>query len=148
MPTAGQIIRAVDFPESKSVDQGADEIGFASTTYAPGASACGVTFIAPTSGRVQVSWFARYESNSTNFTFISAAVRTGGVIGSGTSVAVASDGVAIETAAGTDVNQQYPMYRMVTGLSAGSTYNAQIEMKVSANTSDIFDRNITVIPLP
>lgn len=147
MPAAGQIIRAADFPDAKTADQATDETGFSSTSYSPGSNVCGTTFVAPTSGRVMVQWFARYESNGTNFTFVSAAVRTGGVIGSGSVVAAASDGVAIETAAGTDVNQQYPMYRFVSGLTGGSTYNAQVEMKVNTGTSDIFDRNITVIPL-
>jgi hypothetical protein len=147
MPAAGQIIRAADFPTAVSATQATDETAFASTTFAPGAAPCGVTFVAPTSGQVLVEWSARFESNSTNHTLISVVVRAGGVIGSGSEASAAADGSSIEFAAGADVNVQDGTHRFVSGLTAGSTYNAQVEMRVTASTADIFDRRVTVIPL-
>jgi hypothetical protein len=143
-PAAGAKIRAADFTGMVSNIQAADETGYAGTSYGPGTNVCGVTFVAPTSGRVEIKWYARAESNGANTTRISVAVRNGGVIGSGTAVLAANDGRAIEHVLGADNNDERAMVYPLTGLTPGATYNAQIEMIVSSLSADIFDRALMV----
>lgn len=142
----------MNFLEDPASDLDAtDETGVTSTTYTDGATTVGESFIAPSSGRVLVLWHARIENNSaTGFCHVSASVRTGSTLGSGTEVSAPADGQAISfnEGAGSASRGSAAMYKVVTGLTAGDTYNAVVEHRVTSNNSDIFDRSIAVMSLP
>jgi hypothetical protein len=146
MPQAGDTIRALDFPPAVSVSNATDEGAFSNTVYEPGGTPVGVVFIAPTSGKAEVTWYARGESNSAGVSMaVSVGVRTGATIGAGTSVVAANDVRSLVF----DVHRDgKDMSIPVENLVAGNQYNAQIEFKMlSAGNGDIFDRSITVKPL-
>jgi hypothetical protein len=145
---AGTTVLAADTPTARTQTDSTDELGFTSTTYIQGGTVVGVVFTAPTTGRVMVIWGVRLQSNTAAVRAVaSASVRNGSSIGAGTLVDGATDQSAIESAA--QARAQASRHRTVTGLTAGSTYNAVIEHKVSAaGNGDIFDRDIAVIPLP
>jgi hypothetical protein len=149
MPTAGQKLRAIDFTDAASNEQNADETGFSNTTYGGGANTCGVAFVAPTSGRVKVEVYAYFESNGAQQAYVSAAVRQGGVIGSGTVVEAASDTRCLTSQTAGD-DRAGVVYRYISGLTPGNTYNARAEHRVDSGggTGDIFNRTILVTPLP
>lgn len=148
--TPGDLPAVVDFTEL------ADETAFTSTSYIQGAAVTGVTFTAPTSGAVRVDWRARFQSNSNNTrAAVSVQVRTGGTIGAGTIVSDADDDSALETTqsatAGTtaaETRTQAGTWRRVSGLTAGTVYNAVVVHKMlSAGNATIFSRSIMVSPL-
>lgn len=148
---AGTTVRALDTPESVTDVETGDETGVTSTTYTDGGTITGVSFTAPTSGRVLVLWTARTEHNSTGFIFVSVSVSTGSVLGSGTEVSAPSDGESVSSntgAGGGDTRVAAGCHRLVTGLTPGSVYNAITQHRVTLGNGDIFDRSITVIPVP
>lgn len=153
MPQAGDTIRALDFPAHAFTSVAADETAFTDTAYVAGASVCGVTFVAPSSGAVQISWHARCESNTINLSvMVSTQLREGGTIGSGTIVHSPADTRALEgpadDPAGTKARIQASMYTVAAGLTAGSTYNVRTMHRITgAGDGDIFDRSILVTPL-
>lgn len=155
MPSAGDTIRALDFPATAIAEQSTDETGFTSTTYTAGSAVCGVAFVAPTSGKVRVAWAARFETNTLNVRVtVSFEMLTGSSVGSGTSVLAASDSRALEStsddaSAGNNARQQAGTFYDVTGLTAGNSYNVRTMHRMSsAGNGDIFDRQISVTPLP
>lgn len=152
---AGSTILAQDTPVPGADEEATDETGFTDTSYVAGAAAtCGTTFTAPTSGRVITLWHARFETNTVNVrVLVSVEVRAGAVIGSGTVVSAASDTSAIEsgsndTSVGGNSRMQAPMFRIVSGLTPGDTYNVRtMHRMTSAGNGDIFDRSVAVLPL-
>jgi hypothetical protein len=150
MPAAGQIIKALDFTDTVSTQSSTAETGFTSTSYTGGTSPVGIAFTAPTSGRVEVFWHCRFESNTAGvLVLVSAAVRTGTTVGSGTVVVAAADAQALVHAAdassGTNQRLGSGTALVISGLTAGSSYNARIEFKMNAaGNGDIFDRYLSV----
>jgi hypothetical protein len=148
MPDAGDFVIALDFTDAVTDIEGTDETAFTDTAYALGGATTGQSFVAPTSGAVLVLWCARMQSNTASvFALSSAEVRTGATIGSGTVVSAASDLSALESGAADRI--QASRHRIVTGLTAGSTYNVSLWHRVSsAGNATIFDRNVAVLPVP
>jgi len=146
MPLAGQIIRALDFPDASSSAE--DTSGTTtSVTFTPtltGGTACGLTFIAPTSGRVLVSNSCRLLNSGANDSYCGWFMRTGSSIGSGTTVVATSNNRSVQHN-GT-VNSSQGKTRLVTGLTAGDTYNVQQEFKVSAGTGTFAEKDLSVNP--
>jgi hypothetical protein len=134
----------------------ADEAAWTNTSFDSGTNVCGTTFIAPESGNVLVLWSARFQSNTNNVrAAVSVSVATGSSIGSGSVVSAASDDSAIETtqssaatATPAETRIQTSMFRRVTGLTAGDTYNVVVQKKVlTAGNGTVFQRDVVVIPL-
>jgi hypothetical protein len=140
-------------PDEASDTETADETAFTNTSFDSGSSVCGTTFVAPESGNVLVLWSARFQANTSSINaLVSVSVATGGTIGSGTVVSPASDESALETTRGlgatADTRMQAAMFRRVTGLTAGDTYNVVVQKKVlTAGNGSIFQRDVVVIPL-
>lgn len=154
MPNAGQTVKALDFTAPQSDVEPTDITGFTDTgSYVPGTPVVGITFVAPTSGRVLVLMYARFESNTAGVrALVSFAVREGSSIGSGTAVSAASNNKCLtsptDASGGGNQRTSGTVYEVVTGLTAGSTYNAQVEHQMeSAGNGDIFDRQIAVLGL-
>ena len=127
-----------------------DVTGFTNTAYAPGTPACGLTFVAPTSGTVHILMSARFESNTAGVrALVSFGVRTGGTIGSGTVVSASANGKALTTptdaTGGGNQRAAGSVFEVVQGLTGGNTYNVQTEHLIeSAGNGDIFDRGLIV----
>jgi len=143
-------------PDDVADSETADETAFTNTSFDSGSTVCGTTFVAPESGNVLVLWSARFQCNSNSTrAAVSVSVATGSTLGSGTVVSAASDDSSIETSqsstAGTtnaETRIQASMFRRVTGLTAGSTYNVVVQKKVlSAGNGTVFQRDVVVIPL-
>lgn len=154
MPNAGQIVKALDFTAPQSDVEPTDITAFTDAgSYVAGSPVVGTTFVAPTSGRVLVLVYARFESNSAGVrALVSFAVREGAVIGSGTAVSASSNNKCLTTptdaSGGGNQRTAGTVFEVVTGLTPGSTYNVQVEHQMeSAGNGDIFDRQVTVLGL-
>lgn len=110
----------------------------------------GVSFIAPPSGKVLVTGMAGGQNNNANPTFLSFEVRTGGTIGSGTVVLASNENTASENNS-SDLNRAYRHKTMglVTGLTAGTTYNACLTYRGTGASTFTYQRRIIIVqPLP
>jgi len=146
MSNAGDVILAADFPTAVSDLQSANGTT-TSTTYTPtltGATAAGVAFVAPTSGKVLITNNARMVNSAANETYCGFTLRTGASVGSGTVVTAAADERSI-IHVGTAIERQAVGY-LVTGLTPGASYNVQQEFRVSAGTGTYAYRLIIVTP--
>lgn len=155
MPFAGQRILAADFDGSATDVDATDVTGFTDTGgFVAGTPVVGCTFVAPTSGTVDVFVYARFESNSAGVrAIVSFAVREGSVIGSGSAVSAASNNKSLQTptdaSGGGNQRTAGTVFETVSGLTVGATYNVQVEHQMeTAGNGDIFDRSVTVIPKP
>jgi hypothetical protein len=146
---AGTTVKALDTPATVTNAQ-AGSFTFTITTFgvaiAGGTYAdCGVAFVAPTTGRVMIFFDADLSNSTTTASFISPVVRTGGTVGSGSTVAAASLDEAIHVA-GTN-GHHFGNTRLITGLTAGTTYNVRLEHRVGgASTGTALRRHVTVVP--
>lgn len=149
MPLAGQTIKAADFDGYATTIEAADETGFTNTAFSLGTTTVGVTFVAPTSGAVKITWACRFAlGTDTNLTVVSAEVRTGSTVGSGTVVSAADNDSALELGQAATTRLQAAQYRDVTGLTAGSTYNVSIWHHTSSGDSaTIYNRRVMVEPI-
>lgn len=155
--SAGSKIKALDNPPFANDYEGTDETTITST-YSVGAATCGMTFVAPTSGSVIVFWSARVEVTTTNgFIGVTVQVASGASIGSGTVASgngAAADNSCIETRRGTgtatDTRIQASMFRIVTGLTPGATYNAVVMHRgiSGAVAGTVYERGIMVMAMP
>jgi hypothetical protein len=146
MPSAGEPILAADFPAGVSSTE--DTSGTTtSTTFTPtltGGTACGLTFVAPTSGKVLILNNSRMVNSGANDTYCGFVLRTGAVVGSGTTVVSAADNrAALHNATVTD--RRDASY-LASGLTAGATYNVQQEFRVSAGTGTYANKHLIVTP--
>lgn len=119
-----------------------------STTYTAtltSGTACGVAFVAPPSGAVLIHNASNMFNSGANHEFCTVQVRTGGSIGSGTIVFTAADQDAI-VANGTPADR-HGVTILVTGLTEGSTYNAQQLFKTEAGTGSFSNKFLVVQPL-
>lgn len=151
MPLAGQTIRAADFDGYSSVEDSTDETNFNSTSFTLGSTTVGLTFRAPTSGGVIVMWSARGNLNNSvgQRVLVSAEVRTGSTVGSGTVVAASGDDASIELGQATNTRVGAASQRVVTGLTAGATYNVSLWHRNAisqASAGTIFFRSVTTMP--
>lgn len=149
MPLAGQTILAADFDGYASATEAADETGFTNTAFSLGTTTVGTDFTAPTSGAVKITWSCRFAlGTDTNLTVVSAEVRTGSTVGSGTVVSAASDSSALEIGQASTTRLQASQYRVVTGLTAGSVYNVSLWHHTSSGDSaTIYQRDVMVEPI-
>jgi hypothetical protein len=123
-------------------------------SFGPGTPTCGLTFVAPPSGRVIITLSGVVESTQNgSLTILSFRVGTGSTLGGGSAIFGPSDEYAIT--AGRAVNQgaatrtSGSMRRLITGLSAGSTYNVRTMQRVDAGETGgiggaIFNRYLLV----
>lgn len=153
MPLAGQRILAGDFAGSAFASDATDEANFNTITYTLGATIVGVVFQAPTSGTVLLIYGARLSLNSATAArvMLTAEVRAGSSIGSGTVVAAANDAWAIEIGPTASMRLGAGQSQPVSGLTPGTSYNVSLwhrNVTAVASAASIFDRNISVIPMP
>jgi hypothetical protein len=110
-----------------------------STTFTEtltGGTACATTFVAPQSGKVIVHNSAFIDNNATGRSYCSWIIRNGGTIGSGTTFLDGDEAKSIACLGTDDV--EAGRATLVTGLTAGATYNIRQRFKVSAGTTGTF----------
>jgi len=129
-----------------AVEEGTNITAFTNTVFQGGTpDICGLTFVAPASGKGYMHWHARLSSNTANTAMVSVALRTGGTIGSGTVVHAASVDWAVETP--NNGREQSAMMRPVSGLTPGNTYNIRVEHAMNGGgDGTVFFRSATWIP--
>jgi hypothetical protein len=122
-------------------------VSTASATYVALAGDPGVAFVAPSTGRIIVSWGCTFDGNAAAvFGMAAVQIRSGSTIGSGTIFAAASDNDAIGYEGSNAA--QFGRTIMFSGLSAAQNYNAQVLYKLfsGAGTAFFARRNIVVRP--
>lgn len=105
---------------------------------------CGTAFVVPWSGQVTLSWAAGTASSGAFDVFVSPVVRTGGTVGSGSAVAAADDNTSVR-GSGTGATRTGADH-LLSGLTAGLTYNVRLEHRVGAGTGTISSRSVIVTP--
>lgn len=141
---AGTTILAQDTPPSIEVQDGTNLNDLTNTTYQPGTPELGVTFSAPTSGRVMVHFYAGLNCDGTNTLFVSTELYEG-TDSTGTLITSASDDRAV---ANTDGRSHASAQYEEGFLTPGVTYFVRTMHRVlGGTTSDVFHRQITVSPL-
>lgn len=150
-PHAGDEIGSEWWPESVQSDDGTTISNITSVTYITGTPVVSVTFVAPTSGRVGVCIGGGFvEQAAGNRVWISYELYLG-TSSAGTLIHAGVDvrGATTSGDATASGDQVHGNMSMEEGLTAGSTYYAQVVYKVSGGTTnDITRRRIIVIPLP
>jgi len=144
--TAGTTVKGLDTPPTIT-DTEATSGTTTSTTFVEtltGGTTCAVVFTAPTSGRVLVHSNVRISNSGANEGFAGFVVRTGATPGSGTVVLAAADALAI-LHNGTTA-QRAGISELVSGLTAGDSYNVQQAFRVGAGTGTFRDKTLTVVP--
>lgn len=124
-----------------------------STSFIAGSSAVGLTFVAPPTGKVYVNVTAYFgQTTNQKEAIVSYSIRAGASIGAGTVFAGANGdqalvcGMAVNTSA--PARLQASRRKLHTGLTAGSTYNVQIEMATtSGGACEVFNRELLVEPV-
>lgn len=149
--TAGQKLRASQLNNELGAAVQHDPLDSGTTTstgyiqtLTGGTSPVGVAFVAPTSGKVYIHWGAGMFNSGAGSTFCAPEIRQGATIGSGTIFAGASDNVAIAHA-GT-AEEKTGRTRLITGLTAGNTYNVVLCYRVSSGTGTIRSKDVSAQP--
>jgi len=133
-------------PDGSVTDGTTTSTSFTNTLTTTGIQ--GSTFVAPASGVVLIaaSTSAR-NSNAGGFCLVDFEVREGAVLGSGTLTRASSENTAASHQSDS-ANQQSTCVVIptpVTGLVAGTTYNASITYRVTANTGTFNRRKISIV---
>ncbi|HEV2784702.1 MAG TPA: hypothetical protein VGX25_35405 [Actinophytocola sp.] len=116
------------------------------TATLTGGTTCGVAFVAPPSGQVIVFNTAGMANSEATYTFTGFEVRTGGVVGSGTVFLAADDTRSLRVAEDNFI--RYTVAHLVTGLTAGSTYNVRQMFRTNAGTLNVSEKHLIVQPQP
>lgn len=122
--------------------------GFTSTLTG-GTSPVFTTFTAPLSGKVLVSWAAGlYWTGSVATVLCALQVRVGTSATAGTIFLAAADNLALQStdAAATQEEQQGRSH-LLTGLTAGTVYNAAMAFRTTAGTGNFARKAISVVPV-
>lgn len=132
-------------PQTVQAEQTASFSGVSATTFTTsGGTVCGLTFVAPATGRVMVHIAAEIDNSSTQVSLVSFRLGTGGSIGSGTEIVAAGDNTSISNLGTNQVRLGAPY--LVTGLVAGSTYNCQLMHRVSSGGgTGSFARRVLIV---
>lgn len=147
MPSAGQVIRALDFStaatDSESASGTTTSTSFTATLT--GGTACEVTFVAPTSGKVCIVNTGSLVNSGANETQMGFRIGTGSTPGAGTEVLAASVDRSLRNTGTNRISATFEWF--VTGLTAGSTYNVQQQFAVAAGTGTFLRKQLTVVPV-
>ena len=116
------------------------------STLSP-ANICGTSFVAPTSGKVLVTWRCTLVNSGANYTACSYSIASGSTVGSGTTFQAADDSRTVSTDSTTFEGQGASEY--VSGLTPGATYNVFLMHRTSngASTATFLRRTVGVVPL-
>jgi hypothetical protein len=130
-----------------SAQDSADLLALNNTaSFAPGSN-CGVSFTAPSNGKVYVTVSGHMQqSTAPAFCYLSYEIRSGATVGSGTVffAALTDYGIGIGGAVGVRICAS--RRKLISGLTAGTPYNIRTMHLCTGGTFDIFGREIAVEP--
>jgi hypothetical protein len=134
---------AIAMAASNSTTSGTTSSSSYTATLSAGTSP-GLSFVAPASGKAKIDYgMVAAASSATQIAYATIRVRTGGTVGSGTDVLDAStDNWAISVAG--DLVTGTGRTKLVTGLTAGSTYNVQMLYRSSSGAATFVGREVVV----
>ncbi|WP_394425551.1 hypothetical protein [Streptomyces sp. SGAir0957] len=150
--TAGSRVNALDAPPTVYVQDTTAQTNIASTSYSVGSPEVGVTFTAPTTGRVCIKVGASMRNDAANSDRVAVTVEVFlGTSGSGTQVVAPTvfRGVASPGTASPGDYATYGNETMVTGLTPGATYYARcmhIKYGSGGTTVDLAMRDLLIKP--
>lgn len=150
--SAGTTVRAGDTPPTASDAQSGSYtatittfgIGTTSGTYAD----CGVAFVAPTTGRVLITWSGQMANSiASSACELSPFIREGSTVGAGTTflASVIDNKIRLVSSANNSINHA-GMTMVVDGLTPGDDYNVRLDHRVSGNTGTFIYRKVAVLP--
>lgn len=113
------------------------------STLSP-ANICGVSFTAPASGKVLITWRMALSNSGSGFTACSPQIAAGSTVGSGAVFLAADDARTLSTDAATFEGQGATL--LVTGLTAATVYNVALYHRVASGTGTYLRREVNVIP--
>ena len=105
----------------------------------------GVSFVAPPSGLVLIHGMATGWNNNNNPSLLSVETRTGGTIGSGSVVLASDDNTASENHAGVNIPLRHKVMSRVSGLTAGTTYNAALTYRGIGGSTCFYNRRHVIV---
>ncbi|WP_433406888.1 hypothetical protein [Streptomyces sp. CA-146814] len=147
---AGSRHLALDSPPavaaSASASYDATNTGYGVASSAGSYTEVAVVFVAPTSGRVQYSLSARLINSGTAGSLVTAEVRTGSTIGSGTVVDSPTDATGVSHYGATLARAGISHF--LSGLTPGDSYNVRLQHRVTGGTGSFAMRELIVVPLP
>jgi len=145
---AGQRVTTLLFSETKDATEDAANT-FTSTTYVEtpltGDPFPSTTFVVPLSGAVKVILNAFLDNSTTGRTHMSFIIRTGSVVGSGSTAFTGDDNDGIANLGADD--SRHSSVQVVRGLAPGSTYNIRCMGRVSTGTGTTNWRHLIVEPV-
>lgn len=150
--TAGSKVSALDFPPAVYVSEGTSQTNLSNTSYATGSPEVGVTFIAPTTGRVKLTVGGGLRNNAANTDRVGLAPQVFVTNSAGVEVLAPSvtRGIASEGIAAAGDYAYRSRTTLLTGLTPGQVYYARTMQIIfgSNATADISQRDILVDPAP
>jgi hypothetical protein len=128
------------FPDTIQDTSGTTASG-AFTEVLTGGTTCSTTFVAPASGKVDIYNTAQLgNSSSANLSICAVEVKTGAVVGSGTTVLAAATTHGLYC--GSTVRAT--VVTTVSGLTPGATYNVQQKFANTAGTGTFANKRLAV----
>lgn len=138
-PTAAQLNDAMGVIQSDTQITNGTTTSTSYTATLTGGIACGIAFVAPASGKVEIK--NESEINNTGgYSLCTIRVRTGAVIGSGADVVAVTDDNALFH----NTNIRLSVFNTITGLTPGASYNVQQLFKVTAGTGTFGKKQLSV----
>ncbi|MET8265933.1 hypothetical protein ABZU92_18295 [Micromonospora arida] len=105
-------------------------------------AACGVAFVAPSSGRLLLHFSGVTVNSTTADTLISPVVRSGGTVGSGSVILAGDDNISVRSVSAARSGATH----LMSGLVGGSTYNVRLEHRVTGGTGTFSSRAVIAQP--
>lgn len=140
VPTAAELNALILYSVS---DEQTDTPTTTSTTYVTIGTTCGIGFTAPTSGKVNISWYSELKNSGANISACTIYVKTGSTVNSGSNVLIASDSNPLARSDGTQLVTP-AAWHIVSGLTPGAAYNVTLYFRVAAGTLTSGRRGVTV----
>jgi len=122
-----------------------DDPGFtnASTVYTTvGGPIVGATVIVPQSGQVRVDWGANTDNTVTGTQFVGVQLNSGAVVGAGAVLVPVSDTISVTNATSDSLTSS--SFHYFTGLTVGTSVNAFLQHRVTANTGAYARRKLSI----
>lgn len=147
---AGTTILALDTPPAVFARQGAALV-LTSADFEPTDPPCAATFVAPTTGRVLITYWVRWDAAAVSDQMEADVNVWQGSDDTGTEVHAANSvtgGIDAESnSSDSTVHNNAPSWRYVDGLTAGDTFYVELHIHTGGQQFDIEDQTFLVQPL-
>lgn len=143
--TAGDTVRALDFPAVAFDDEGADESNVSSTSFTAGSTVCSDTCIVGTTGKLRIDLYALLRGDGTNQLFVSFELYEGSDE-TGTLVLGATESRSVRIQS-SDLDDKSTFW-IEEGLTVGATHFVRTMHRVNGGTTaDVLHRRVALSPV-